>query len=127
MRTTLDVIDFGTGEYLTTQDPFLIRTLEQGFTAQLTIARALQGVGATVHPPAATRRPSRGKHIDAEMLRTIRDRPEAAYWTARQWAEHLGCGKSTVGETNTWRTHCRLARERERLARGQRLRRSRTA
>ena len=84
-----------------------------------------------VAPPKATPpRPggAKGKHIDERMLATIRDDPEAKYWSCRKWAyEVLHCSPSTVGGTRTWRLTCLPAREAERLARGKRLRRKRSA
>ena len=61
------------------------------------------------------------KHIDARMLATIRDDPEAVCRSLNEWAERLTCAKSTVANCKTWKTVCRPARERERLARGRRL------
>ena len=66
---------------------------------------------------------TKGKRIDERMLVTIRDNQEAMYWPSTQWCEHLNCSASTVRESKTWKNICRTARERERLARGKRLRR----
>ena len=63
------------------------------------------------------------KHIDARMLATIRDDPEAVYRSLNEWAEQLTCAKSMVAACRTWKTVCRPARERERLSQGRRLRR----
>jgi hypothetical protein len=65
---------------------------------------------------------AKGKRIDERMLATIRDNQEAMYWSGNQWAEQLDCAKSTVVESRKWKTVCLPARERERLARGHRLR-----
>jgi hypothetical protein len=70
----------------------------------------------------APMKPTKGKRINERMLTVIQDDPEAMYWSAKHWAEHLCCNKSTVLETKTWRNVCKPARERERLARGHRLR-----
>ena len=58
--------------------------------------------------------------IDARMLATIRDDPEAVYRSLNEWAEQLTCAKSMVAACRTWKTVCRPATERERLSRGRR-------
>jgi hypothetical protein len=65
---------------------------------------------------------AKGKHIDERMLAALRDKPESLYWSANQWKDHLHCSKSTVIDSKTWKQTCKPARERERLARGKRLR-----
>jgi hypothetical protein len=64
----------------------------------------------------------KGKRIDERMLATIRDDSEAMYWSSNRWAGRLRCAASTVKESRTWKAVCMPARERERLARGKRLR-----
>jgi hypothetical protein len=85
----------------------------------------LDRLAAAIHdkaPPADPPKKTKGKHIDERMLGVIRDNSEAMYWSSPQWADNLGCGKSTVIESKTWKQTCRPTRERERLARGKRLR-----
>lgn len=41
--------------------------------------------------------------VNARMIEVIQRRPEAANWTAKQWATKLGCALSTVKETRTWK------------------------
>jgi hypothetical protein len=81
-----------------------------------------QGVATqTETPPTDSNK--KGKRIDERMLAAIRDEAEAVYWSAKEWAEeHLHCAKSTIVESRTWKQICMPARERERLARGKRLR-----
>jgi hypothetical protein len=80
---------------------------------------------ATPTPPGPLPANTKGKLIDPRMLAQLRDNTESRYWSSQQWADNLSCGKSTVIGTKTWQTICKPARERERLARGKRLRRKR--
>jgi hypothetical protein len=78
---------------------------------------------ATPPPPAKqAAKKTKGKRIDERMLAAIRDNPQSMYWSAATWKTNLHCSKSTVIESKTWQQTCRPARERERLARGKRLR-----
>jgi hypothetical protein len=65
---------------------------------------------------------TKGKGIDERMLATIRDDSELIYLSSHQWAMRFGCSHSTVLGTKTWKQSCKPARERDRLARGKRLR-----
>lgn len=47
-------------------------------------------------------RDGRGKNIDAKMLKIMVEFPASHSWTIREWADHLECGPSTVGESKTW-------------------------
>lgn len=44
------------------------------------------------------------KTVNQRMMETIEKNPESKAWSASQWALHLDCAKSTVGETPTFRT-----------------------
>jgi hypothetical protein len=69
------------------------------------------------------RRNARGKWINERMLAKIQKEPEALYWSANMWANHLNCAASTVKESITWKKVCLPAREEERnCRRGRRLR-----
>ena len=45
----------------------------------------------------------KGKRINARMLETIMTTPDTRGWTARKWAEHLKCSKSSVIATGAWK------------------------
>jgi hypothetical protein len=81
------------------------------------------GDGAAEQGERKPSRAAKGKHVDERMLSGIRDNAEALYWSSKQWADNLGCSKSTVIDSPTWKQTCKPARERERLSRGKRLRR----
>jgi hypothetical protein len=51
-----------------------------------------------------------GKNIDARMLKVMAENPESHGWSARQWADHLGCSPGTVKETRTWKERLRAVR-----------------
>jgi hypothetical protein len=85
------------------------------------LVKEVMGTGPDDRAGVATRAVKR-KHVDERMLAAIRDNHEAVYWSAQQWADKLNCAKSTVVESKTWKQTCKSARERERLARGRRLR-----
>lgn len=48
-------------------------------------------------------RDGRGKNIDAKMLKIMAELARSHSWTIREWAECLGCSRSTVGESKTWK------------------------
>jgi hypothetical protein len=75
-----------------------------------------------VAPTKHRKKRVKGKRIDERMMAIIRDNEESIYWSSNEWAWHLKCAGSTVKESRTWKTVCNPARERERLARGRRLR-----
>ena len=55
-------------------------------------------------PPAVPPKPaSKGKNIDARMLKVMADNLESHGWPARKWATHLNCNHSTICGTATWR------------------------
>jgi hypothetical protein len=60
--------------------------------------------------------------INARMLETIQKNHEARGWGCKRWAEHLKCAKSSVVETQTWKTLSTL-RDRERAERARDRRR----
>jgi hypothetical protein len=76
-------------------------------------------------PKVANVRQKEGAGINARMLAKIQVDTEAMYWSINQWVDYLGCSKSTVAGTDTWKKVCLPARERERLARGKRHRKPR--
>ncbi len=67
------------------------------------------GAGVTPLPvqnlvPVALAIGSKGKKINARMLEALQDLGDLARGrSAQQWANALGCAKSTVVETNTWK------------------------
>ena len=52
---------------------------------------------------AKPRRATKGKAINAQMLKVLDQKPESRNWSAQQWADHLGCAKSTVGTCQVWK------------------------
>jgi hypothetical protein len=50
-----------------------------------------------------TKRQTKGKDIDAKMLKVMTEKQESWAWSARQWADHLGCSDGTIKGTKTWR------------------------
>ena len=52
----------------------------------------------------------KGKNIDARMLKVMFDNPESHGWSARQWADHLGCSDGTIKDTPTWKERLKAAR-----------------
>jgi len=90
--------------------------------------------GATVPEPMtnsgaiATKSGSqrKGKLINERMMKKLQeDRENCLGWSARDWADHLGCSKSTVHGTKTWKMILagRKFNEAERLARQKKPRR----
>ena len=66
-----------------------------------------------VQPPGQNNSASRvkGKNINARMLEIIQDKGyEVAGRSAQQWADALGCSKSSVIETQTWTSVLRVQR-----------------
>jgi len=53
---------------------------------------------------------TRGKNIDAKMLKVMAENAESHGWSARQWAEHLKCSDGTVKGTKTWKERLKAAR-----------------
>jgi hypothetical protein len=58
------------------------------------------GIGASL--TKETRQPETPS-VNARMIDTLTKKPESRDWTARQWGEHLGCGKSTVADQPAWK------------------------
>lgn len=48
--------------------------------------------------------------IGARMLDVLRKTPDAKFWTSRQWAERLGCGRTSIQKTEIWK-QCVASRE----------------
>jgi hypothetical protein len=61
------------------------------------------------------RKETKGKHIDARILKLLSDRPESVSWSGQQIADALGCGKSTVMESATWKNTIGPVRQQARL------------
>lgn len=60
-----------------------------------------------------TGRPSKRQSkatIGAIMLDVLRKTPDAKFWTSRQWAERLGCGRTSIQKTEIWK-RCVASRE----------------
>lgn len=60
--------------------------------------------------------------INDRMLETMSANPESRGWSCKQWASHLKCAKSSVTETQAWKS-LSTGRERERAERAQDRRR----
>jgi hypothetical protein len=69
-------------------------------------------------------RGAKGKKINERMLGRIQSEPESAYWTAQRWAEALGCVKSTVVGTRTWKVTISALKASERVEREMRQERN---
>src|SRR5262249_48233273 len=93
----------------------LIQTqLSQSVDKAVHAAPQLEASNRSEESPSSVAQKSKrtkGQHIQERMLATIRDNPEAVYWSARQWAEHLSCAHSTVQGADAWIKNCRPARE----------------
>lgn len=95
---------------------------------------AAEKLFAATKPPAAansarsntvagsSKKKSKGKNINAQMLAKIQDDPEAIYWSTDTWAQVLDCAKSSVCDTDTWKNICGSSRETKRLETGKRPR-----
>jgi hypothetical protein len=94
------------------------------------VPSARLNVTATSDPPAATaahsdpaRQDRTGgnsggrKMINERMIATLKSNPEAMNWSAQRWADELKCSKSSVAETDTWKTTLRAMKARERAER----------
>jgi hypothetical protein len=46
---------------------------------------------------------TKGKNIDAKMMKTLAAKPESIDWPSGRWADELDCAESTVRGTDTWR------------------------
>jgi hypothetical protein len=54
------------------------------------------------HPPG-TSKSGPPASVETRMMDTYRKNPTCVGWTARYWAEKLGCSKSAVTRTATWK------------------------
>jgi hypothetical protein len=57
-----------------------------------------------------THRGTKGKNIDARMLKVMAENFESHGWSASKWATHLSCSPGTVKETKTWKERLKAAR-----------------
>ncbi len=76
-------------------------------------------VAAPAPQPADAGLKTKGKNIDARMLKTLADEPESTGWSSEDWADRLKCTSGTVRQTNTWKKHLPALRAREALTRGE--------
>jgi hypothetical protein len=60
--------------------------------------------------PEGRGRGAKGRNIDAQMLKVMAENAESHGWSAREWADYLGCAKSTVVGTPTWRERLKATR-----------------
>ena len=68
------------------------------------VAAAMTGVTQTLPVESPVKKGSKGKHINARMLAALQEQGDlVAGRSAQQWADALGCRKSSVIETPTWR------------------------
>jgi hypothetical protein len=78
------------------------------------IAAATGGQAGTPATPSAAQgnanRGTKGKNIDARMLKVMAENQESHGWSARQWADHLDCSDGTVKDTKTWKERLKAAR-----------------
>lgn len=61
-------------------------------------------------PSGGTTKKTKGKAIDARMLKVMAEKVDSWGWSARQWAEYLQCSDGTVKATKTWRDRLRAIR-----------------
>lgn len=72
-------------------------------------------------------RGTKGKNIDARMLKVMHENAESHGWSLRQWAAHLDCATSTIAGTKTWRERLKAARATSAVDAACRMDTSRTA
>jgi hypothetical protein len=65
-----------------------------------------------INQTTTQKRAVKGKHIDAQMLKVLAEKPESYGWSARQWADELKCSDGTVKATNTWKERLKAVRAR---------------
>jgi hypothetical protein len=75
--------------------------------------------------PATPNQARKGKMINERMLARLQKEPESMLWSARQWADALGCSKSTIAETTTWKNTLQAIKAKERTEREMRQERHR--
>jgi hypothetical protein len=68
--------------------------------------RAKTSTAALTHVEPPTPQPSRltnrGKNINARMLETLQQQPEAIGWTSTEWAKHFKCSTAAICNCGTW-------------------------
>jgi hypothetical protein len=71
-------------------------------------------LGATNKPfetfPNGNKGKSRGKNIDARMLKVMAENQDSYNWTARKWSIHLQCSDGTIKGTKTWKERLKAGR-----------------
>src|SRR5262249_49458674 len=71
-------------------------------------AGQLDEKGSTEEQPdgdGANQPVKKGKQINEKMLKKLHEDPHGVFdWSAREWAQYLGCSSSTVQETTAWKT-----------------------
>jgi hypothetical protein len=82
------------------------------------------GVPSGNTPPVKVGKKSKGKNIDARMLKVLAENRRAFGWTAAQWAQHLDCAESTVKETKTWTEYLKAVRAQQAVEHARKMDRS---
>lgn len=68
---------------------------------------------------------TKGKNIDARMLKILSENREASGWTASVWALRLQCAESTVKGTKTWKERLKANRAEQAVEHARKMDRSR--
>ena len=107
-------------------EPLLPRTHDEQ------VRWVLDGIEPELRPSAdanpddgAKVRAVRGKNIDAQMVKVMLENQESAGWSAQQWADRLGCAKSTIAGTKTWKERLNAVRAMQAADAASRMDRSR--
>lgn len=89
--------------------------------AEESVTRPPEEVESTQDGPKADQGAgkTKGKNIDARMLKVATENPESHDWDSEQWAAHLGCQAGTVRGTKTWKEHLRMVRAAKLLTRAE--------
>lgn len=66
--------------------------------------------------PQADEEPNKKPSYNARMIDTLQSKPESLEWSTQNWADHLGCVKSTVHDQPAWKEIMRQ-REANKIAR----------
>jgi hypothetical protein len=66
---------------------------------------------------ATARRDTKGKNIEAKMLKVLSEDYEARGWTAVKWGKHLKCSDGTIKGTKVWKVHLKADRAWQKLRR----------
>lgn len=61
-----------------------------------------QPATAAENAPAQAAGKAHKPTVNARMFDMLSIKPESQGWSAQQWADHLGCGKSSVAESAAW-------------------------